>query len=136
MNTQEINLKKMSPDLLSDFAEKLAENLKKNKNTNKQTQIRKFYDELSMWNNKVQFSKDKQSEYEKNAIFIKMMKAKVAYAAARKSGGNYLVSEDFKNFFDELITQIEDCETLKNAKLFMEAVMGYCKYFEEKNKNR
>ncbi len=103
-----------------------------NEKSNKQTQIRKFYDELAMWNEKVQFNyESRESEYKKQEVFIKMLKAKVAYAEGRGH-----VDVHFSKIFNRCIDQVNSAETLKYAKLFMEAVMGYCKYFEEKNKKQ
>ncbi|MDP8170217.1 type III-A CRISPR-associated protein Csm2 [Pasteurella skyensis] len=102
-----------------------------NSKSNKQTQLRKFYDELAMWNEKVQLNREnRDEEYKKQEVFIKMLKAKVAYAEGRGH-----IDIHFSEVFNQVMDQIENAITLKYAKLFMEAVMGYCKYFEEKNKN-
>ena len=61
-----------------------------------------------------------------------MMKAKVAYSQARKSGGTTLVNENFSQVFNQCINEIKDHKTLRRAKLFMEAVMGFYKLEEFK----
>ncbi|MBP9059549.1 MAG: type III-A CRISPR-associated protein Csm2 [Rhodoferax sp.] len=97
---------------------------------NKSTQLRKFYDELVMWFDKVNLERtkeDKVSKYTEVAPFIKMMKAKVAYAKGREH-----VDSCFEQMFSELIRQIDSPESLKHAKLFMEAFMGFYKVHEEK----
>ncbi|MCW2313119.1 type III-A CRISPR-associated protein Csm2 [Rhodoferax antarcticus] len=96
---------------------------------NKSTQLRKFYDELVMWFDKVQLERTKEaraSKYAELAPFIKMMNAKVAYARGRDH-----VDECFEQMFSHLIRQITDAETLKHAKLFMEAFMGFYKAQEK-----
>lgn len=108
----------------------------KNGKKNKSTQLRKFYDELVMWSDKVhsniKLEKDQKSEsvrkarYEQSAPFIRMMNAKVAYACGREH-----VDECFEQMFSHLIRQIVDAETLKHAKLFMEAFMGFYKAQEK-----
>ena len=96
---------------------------------NKSTQLRKFYDELVMWFDKVNLerSKDaKASKYLELAPFIKMMNAKVAYAKGRDH-----VDECFEQMFSHLIRQIDGPDSLKHAKLFMEAFMGFYKAQEK-----
>jgi CRISPR-associated protein Csm2 len=107
-----------------------------NQSKNKSTQLRKFYDELCMWSDKVhsniKLEKDQKSEpvrkvrYEQSAPFIKMMNAKVAYAKGRGH-----VDESFEAMFSHCIKTISDAETLKHAKLFMEAFMGFYKAQEK-----
>ncbi|SUB58387.1 CRISPR type III-A/MTUBE-associated protein Csm2 [Phocoenobacter uteri] len=116
-------------ELFAGIAEQAAQKIKSNKNANKQTQIRKFYDELAMWNEKVQLNReDREGEYKKQEVFIKMLKAKVAYAEGRKH-----IDRNFSEIFNRCIDQVNSAETLKYAKLFMEAVMGFCKLEEVRN---
>jgi CRISPR-associated protein Csm2 len=96
---------------------------------NKSTQLRKFYDELVMWFDKVQLERTKDAKtakYTEVAPFVKMMNAKVAYARGRDH-----VDECFEQMFSHLIRQITDAESLKHAKLFMEAFMGFYKAQEK-----
>ena len=96
---------------------------------NKSTQLRKFYDELVLWFDKVHLERTKEakaSKYTEVAPFIKMMNAKVAYAKGRDH-----VDECFEQMFSHLIRQITDADTLKHAKLFMEAFMGFYKAQEK-----
>ncbi|HDR0612029.1 type III-A CRISPR-associated protein Csm2 [Pasteurella multocida] len=117
--------------IFSDIAEQAAKKIKSNKNANNTTQLRKFYGELAMWNDRVQLYKtDRNAKFEELLPFIKMMKAKVAYAKARGH-----IDDNFLTIFSRCIDQITSVETLKDAKLFMEAVMGYCK-LEESTKQR
>lgn len=127
----EIKLGEHKPEnIFSDIAENAAKKIKSSKDKNKTTQLRKFYDELVMWSDRIHEGKSKEEKEEKfNDLipFIKMLKAKVAYAEARKH-----ITNDFRQIFDCCIDQIKCVNTLRDAKLFMEAVMGYCKYEEIK----
>ena len=96
---------------------------------NKSTQLRKFYDELVLWFDKVHLERTKEakaSKYTEVAPFIKMMNAKVAYAKGRDH-----VDECFEQMFCHLIRQIDSPDSLKHAKLFMEAFMGFYKAQEK-----
>ncbi|MDP8033565.1 type III-A CRISPR-associated protein Csm2 [Pasteurella atlantica] len=152
MDTNKIDFKIVDSELFGNIAQEAAKYIKHtdkcnkhtfydkklrkekkqcNEKSNKQTQLRKFYDELAMWNEKVQLNREnRDEEYKKQEVFIKMLKAKVAYAEGRGH-----IDIHFSEVFNQVMDQIENAITLKYAKLFMEAVMGYCKYFEEKNKN-
>ena len=115
-----------SAEIFSDIAQRAAKHIKTNKNVNKTTQLRKFYDELAMWNDRVQLVREnKQGKFQELIPFIKMLKAKVAYAEGRKN-----VDKSFSEVFNRCIDQINNVETLRDAKLFMEAVMGFCKLEE------
>ena len=115
-----------SAEIFSDIAQRAAKHIKINKNVNKTTQLRKFYDELAMWNDRVQLVREnKQGKFQELIPFIKMLKAKVAYAEGRKH-----VDKSFSEVFNRCIDQINNVETLRDAKLFMEAVMGFCKLEE------
>jgi CRISPR-associated protein Csm2 len=92
---------------------------------NKSTQLRRFYDELVMWFEKVQFERtpaEREAKYKEVAPFIQMLVAKVAYAKGRDH-----VDDCFETLFAYLICQITDAESLRHAKLFMEAFMGFYK---------
>ncbi|WGE83007.1 type III-A CRISPR-associated protein Csm2 [Actinobacillus equuli] len=118
-------------EIFSDIAQAAAQRIKSNSNANKTTQLRKFYDELAMWNERVQFPKkadEREAKFKELLPFIKMLKAKVAYANGRKH-----VDNNFLDIFNECIDQINSVETLRDAKLFMEAVMGFCKLEEKTN---
>ena len=115
-----------SAEIFSDIAQRAAQYIKSNKNVNKTTQLRKFYDELAMWNDRVQLVREnKEVKFKELVPFIKMLKAKVAYAEGRKN-----VDKNFSDIFNRCIDQISNVETLRDAKLFMEAVMGFCKLEE------
>lgn len=115
-----------STEIFSDIAQRAAQHIKQSNNVNKTTQLRKFYDELAMWNDRVQLAREnKENKFQELAPFIKMLKAKVAYARGRKH-----VDDHFLEVFNRCIDQANNVETLRDAKLFMEAVMGFCKLEE------
>ena len=103
---------------------------------NKSTQLRRFYDELVLWSDKVnatgrmepgRTSGDVRAErYRQSAPFIKMMCAKVAYARGRNH-----VDVHFEELFSHCIKSVVDADTLRHAKLFMEAFMGFYKAQEK-----
>lgn len=122
----------VSVDLFASIAEDKAIAVARagGRKNNKSTQLRKFYDELVMWFDKVNLERSKDakvSKYTEVAPFIKMMNAKVAYAKGRDH-----VDACFEHMFSHLIRQIDSPDTLKHAKLFMEAFMGFYKVHEEK----
>lgn len=122
----------VSVELFASIAEDKAKTVAAagGRRNNKSTQLRKFYDELVMWFDKVNLERTndgKASKYAEVAPFIKMMKAKVAYAKGRDH-----VEACFEQMFSHLISQIDGPDTLRHAKLFMEAFMGFYKVHEEK----
>jgi CRISPR-associated protein Csm2 len=135
--------KALTDDLFSEIAKEKSIEIfqggldqRGNQNKNNSTQLRKFYDELVMWTDKVhsigkidlgQKSRDvRETRYKDSAPFIKMMNAKVAYAKGRNH-----VDNSFEAMFSHCIKSISDAETLKHAKLFMEAFMGFYKAQEK-----
>lgn len=138
IDTAPVKLGADMPELLfADIAQAAARTIAeagKNKFTgrlekNKPSQLRKFYDELVMWHDKLAFEKTadaRAAKYRELAPFIKMMNAKVAYARGRGH-----VDQNFEQLFSHLIRQIACPATLKNAKLFMEAVLGFLKAEEK-----
>jgi len=116
-------------DIAQEKAQVVAEAGRLARGKNKSSQLRKFYDELVMWHEKVAFEQNaeaKSAKYKELAPYIKMMKAKVAYAKGREH-----VDECYEKLFAHVITQVDSPETLKHAKLFMEAFMGFYKAEEK-----
>ena len=118
---------KLFPDLFSRVAEDAAKRVnqidKSRRGPPKQSQHRKFYDEICMWDNKCQ----KQEELEEHLPFILMLKAKVAYAKGRKPP---LVNEQYESVINHCLGELEEepkLETLRNLKFFMEAFTGFYK---------
>lgn len=112
---------KVGERLYSDIAERAAQNVAQDRNKNKPAQLRRFYDELVLLHDKVM--REPQS-FEEQQPFIQMLKAKVAYAAGR---GN--VDETFQSLLRRVVDQTVDVETLRQARLFMEAFMAYYKVY-------
>jgi len=132
INTADIRLGSDIPDLLyADIAEAKAKFLAENsRDANKGTQLRRFYDELNLWNEKVNSvsgQEERQTRYKEFAPLIKMLNAKVAYARGRKH-----VDENFEKLLRHVIGQVKDPATLAQAKLFMEAFMGFYKAYNPK----
>jgi CRISPR-associated protein Csm2 len=119
--TRAIQLAEPNEQLFAETAEKFAKLLfssGKGKR-NKSTQIRRFYDELVLWEERVCESPD---VFTANLPLIRMMKAKVAY-----SNGRELVSAEFVDVMNHLIDQVKSPQTLSNARLFFEASLGFLK---------
>lgn len=133
INTADIRLgEAISDQLYASVAEAKAKFLADNKSgeANKGTQLRRFYDELNLWHEKVNGvgeAETRQARYQEFAPLIKMLNAKVAYARGRKH-----VDENFERLLRHLIGQVKDPATLAQAKLFMEAFMGFYKAFNPK----
>ena len=107
--------------IFSEYAEELAKEISTNRNANKRTQIRKFYDELVMWDDKVNSNSDEsERKYAENKALLKMMKAKVAYSKGRKH-----IDGKFMEFFNHCMDQVTSARKLHQFKLFFEAFMGY-----------
>ena len=97
-------------------------------NASKPTQLRKFYDEICMWDNRIQAHPE---DFEKHLPFILMLKAKVAYSKGRKH-----INSQYYNLLNHCLTQLEKTqkkETLHNLKLFMEAFTGFYKVYGPAN---
>jgi len=86
---------------------------------NKSTQIRRFYDELVGWQERIGGDEEKFKQYE---AFIKMLNAKAAYAKGRN-----LVTQDFVDWFRGCVAQVGDARTLNHFRLHFEAMLGFLK---------
>jgi CRISPR-associated protein Csm2 len=89
------------------------------KEKNKSTQIRRFYDELVGWQERIGSDEAKFKQYE---AFVKMLNAKAAYAEGRK-----LVTTDFVSWFQDCVKQVDSPRTLKHFRLHFEAMLGFLK---------
>jgi CRISPR-associated protein Csm2 len=126
LDTSEINLRDPSPHLFDQIAEKTAEAIAESgrrNDCNKSTQLRRFYDEIVMWDQRIRQNKD---DYGKFLPLIKMLNAKAAYAAGRKPK---LVDENFVLLLRHGLSQLDSDKpgVFYNFKLFMEAFMGFYK---------
>lgn len=122
---------KISQELFSDVAQRVAQACSNKGVSNNSSQIRRFYDELVMWNEKINSKTPAKRDelFLECAPYIWMITAKLAYARGRQ-----LISEDFQKIFTLLIKQINNPLTLKQAKTFFEAYIGFAKALETKEK--
>lgn len=118
---------KIDPRLYSDIAEEAAKTIGVDPryNKNKPTQLRRFYDELVMLQEKVGSD---ASRFEQQLPFIQMLKAKVAYAKGRDK-----VDDNFVLLMRKVVDEAKDPQRLKQAKLFMEAFMAFYKVYGPKD---
>ena len=127
----QINITTVSANLFADQAQKAAQDcVVLAEKENKTTQIRRFYDELVLWYDKVfavKNSDEQDQRLERALPYIQMLRAKAAYARGRG-----LINDTFLEMFNHIIQQIQNKDQLKNAKLFMEAFLGYKKNLEKK----
>ncbi len=125
-----LDFKSPSMTLYDEDAQKAAECVAHNivglgktklKEANKPTQLRRFYDELLMWEQRI---RNKPSAYPEYLPMIKMLNAKVAYAHGRK-----LVDKNYHDLIREGLRQLseDNPETYYHFRLFMEAFMGFYK---------
>jgi len=120
-----VDIKKPSKDLFSTQADEYAQLVHDagGRHQNKRTQLRRFYDELEMWYSQVfslQLPQQREEKLNEVLPFIQMLIAKAAYAEGRRH-----IDKTFESFFADLIKQIDTLDDLRNAKLFMEAFMGF-----------
>ena len=87
LNTTGIDLcpaegKALNPDLFDGIAQRVAKDINESDRfANKPAQIRQFYDELVMWEEKARQNPERFADY---LPFIRMLNAKAAYAEGRK----------------------------------------------------
>lgn len=86
---------------------------------NKSTQLRRFYDELVMWQERCEQSPGKFDDY---LPMIRMLKAKAAYARGRK-----LVDAKFERLLGQIVDHATSVESLRHSRLFFEAFLGFYK---------
>jgi len=130
IDTRDVCLGNIVDELYAKIAEDKARFLAQNSRSevNKSTHLRRFYDELCLWNEKINRGGSKEertARYKELAPLIKMMTAKVVYAEGRKH-----VDANFVALFRHVIGQVGDPRTLEQAKLFMEAFMGFYKAYK------
>jgi CRISPR-associated protein Csm2 len=110
----------LNPELFNGIAKQAAQAVSAaDRNRNKTTQLRRFYDELCMWEEKVARQPEKFDEY---LPFIRMLNAKAAYAEGRR-----LVDRIFVDLLAQTLRETTSAETFATCKLFWEAFMGFYK---------
>ncbi|MGA1846000.1 type III-A CRISPR-associated protein Csm2 [Deferribacter abyssi] len=117
-NTEKKHLK---PDLLSDYAKKcLNEFVKTNQKNLSQTQLRKFYNDILSIKHKIDVKADKEEAFKKELPYIKMLKAKVAYAKHRKHA-----TDEFEHFINTHINEIKDIDDFYAFCDLFQAIIAY-----------
>ena len=122
-----IKFDSISPNLYDETANDTAACIANSemRDANKSTQLRKYYDELCMWDQKIKQAPENYKEY---LPLIKMLNAKVAYANGRK-----LVDKNFVDLMRHCLGQLtEEKKTFETCKLFFEAFMGFYKMHKPK----
>jgi len=120
---------RLSADLFDGLASAIAEEVSKQakEDCNKSAQIRRFYDELVGWEQKLVDDKT----FHDNEAFFRMLKAKVAYAFGRgrdeKKGKVGLVDDNFRHWFCKCVDETRSAQELKHFRLHFEAVLGFLK---------
>lgn len=116
----------LDAELFNSVAHETAKTIAKAEDKlNKPTQLRRFYDEIVLWETRASQQPSKFAEY---LPFIRMMNAKAAYAEGRK-----LVNPDFTALIGHTLSQVNSPETLTHCKLFWEAFMGFYKQVRPKD---
>lgn len=111
--------KPIDPELFNGRAQEAAKHVAQDRNRNNATQLRRFYDELILWETRVTQQPGKFEDY---LPFIRMLNAKVAYAEGRK-----LVDRTFVTLMHHTLGEVQNAESLTTCKLFWEAFMGFYK---------
>ena len=108
------------PELFNRHAEAVARRLHQAPDMmNKTTQIRRFYDELVGWQERIQGDDEQFRQYE---AYLRMLNAKVAYAKGRK-----LVDDVFHQWFSDCLRTTTSARALDHFRLHFEAVLGFLK---------
>lgn len=116
----------VNPELFSNVADEYAKKIREagGKKKNKISQIRKFYDEVLMFQSRVK----SEDDFKKMLPFIKMLNAKAFYAEGRE-----LITKEFKDdFIKECLGQVQTKKDFDVFVKFFEAFMGFYKYYDEK----
>ena len=119
----------LSADLFDGLASAIAEEISKQPKVecNKSTQLRKFYDEVVGWEQRLVDDK----MFQHHEAFFRMLKAKVAYALGRdrdeRKGKVGLVDDNFRHWFCKCMDETRSAEGLRHFRLHFEAVLGFLK---------
>lgn len=109
----------LDPELFDRTARAVADKIAENQRGNKPAQIRQFYEELVMWEERARMNPQSFDEF---LPFMRMLNAKAAYAEGRQN-----VDANFKALMAHCLGQVDDPASLRNFKLFFEAFLGFYK---------
>ena len=115
----------LNPELFNSIAKVSAQRIAQAEiNRNKPTQLRRFYDELLLWESRISQLPEviQDAKFAEYLPFIRMMNAKAAYAEGRK-----LVDRNFVELLEHTLKQASSPQTLTICKHFWEAFMGFYK---------
>lgn len=123
LNLAGIDFKEIKPDLFDTIADQTAVTLSKSgKECNKPTQLRRFFDDVVMWEEKIRQNPERFNEY---LPFIRMINAKAAYSQGRNN-----VDTNFQKLMAHCLGMVDSEKEMKIFKLFFEAVMGFYKQYK------
>lgn len=119
----------LNPELFNGIAKQAAEAVAQaDSYRNKPTQLRRFYDELLLWETRVsqQPAEIQEEKFAEFLPFIRMLNAKAAYAEGRK-----LVDRTFVDLMHHTLDKVTSPKTLTTCKHFWEAFMGFYKQIRQ-----
>lgn len=122
-----INLQKIDVDLFDATAEQMAKEISDDQKAAKSSQLRRFYDELVMWQQKIEANPERFDDY---LPFIKMLRSKVVYAKERR-----VANDEFVDMMSHCIAQLKTREHFSNFKVFFEAFLGFYKKYNHETPN-
>ena len=116
------NIKNLDVNMLSEYPRQISKEFAKalGDKKNQRTQIRKFYDEVVMWDERISLAQNKIQEFKENEVVFKMLRAKIAYSLGRSHIDKYCA-----DMLDHCIKSVDSAEKLMQFRLFFEALMGY-----------
>lgn len=115
----------LDADLFNTTAQRAAKEVRgTDDRVNKPTQLRRFYDELLLWEARVSRAEEgkRKEAFAEYLPFIRMLNAKAAYAESRK-----LVDRNFVDLLHHTLNEVTSAEALTTCKYFWEAFMGFYK---------
>ncbi len=123
-------------EALTEKAEAMARKLSEAKPKLSSTKLRQYYQTIDSLLSRIHYiqkskSKDKDGKVREGWSEFYLLKAKAKYDMTRKDSR---VPEEFYNFIADIVDGVnENIASLKRAKIFMEAVVGF---FKEEDKNK
>lgn len=120
-----VSLADPAPELFDTTSEQIAKQFQDDGGAaNKSTQIRRFYDEVTRYADRVRGMDE--DHFAKILPFIRMINARVAYAAQRDGEGKKpLVGPHFREFMRHGLAQVNSVATLQTFRSLFEAVIGF-----------